>query len=163
MTRPFPQAGKAAVLALAAVAIVALAAAACGGGGEEEGDNAEQTPTTTATLSQDEVTLDLTVDAVFLFIRQRQRDRLRDLLGEELRQRVEEADLERLANCIPEGAVVQVASKELKVSADTATVKWTFLVTKADGSSDEVKRTWKFERRADGTWALSELPECPYD
>ncbi len=163
MTRPFPQAGKAAVLALAAVAIVALAAAACGGGGEGEGDNAEQTPTTTATLSQDEVTLDLTVNAVFLFIRQQRQERLRDLLGEGLRERVQEADLEQLATCIPEGAVVQVASKELKISGDTATVRWEFLATRANGTSDEVKRTWEFERRADGTWALSELPGCPFE
>jgi hypothetical protein len=172
--------------ALAALVAVAGLAAACGGNGNGGNENAPKigetqtavaattpgqstsatvvagtatavtTQTTDATAAVDEF------DSYVAQLQQRDRDRLRDLTGDQLRQRIRDQDLDRLASCVPAGATVTVVSRSVQVSGDTATVTATLKLTLADGTSSEAQHVVTFVRQADGTWKLSEIPSCPF-
>ncbi|RIK35164.1 MAG: hypothetical protein DCC58_20790 [Chloroflexi bacterium] len=155
--------------------IGSLALAACGGD-DDNGATATTVGQTqvapTATTVEQSVPTDATeadtgaveeaVDAVVLVLQQRDRDRLRDLTGDQLRQRVRDQELDQLQTCIPEGATVEVLGRQVTIDGDTATVTVTLQLTSADGKTSTSERVWTFERQADGSWMLAELPDCPF-
>jgi ketosteroid isomerase-like protein len=119
-------------------------------------------PSGTAQPTDDTAAVNAAVDDVLVAIRQHDRDRLHDLSGDRLRDRTHDADREHVVNCLPEGASVQIVSRDVTITGDTATVTVTFEVTTADGATQTVERVWTFARQPDGTWRLAELPECPF-
>jgi hypothetical protein len=148
------------------IAFVAFAFSACG----DDDDDVAGSPTATqvetgsqtASATDAEEQVSEAVDDVFVAIRDTQRDRLRDLTGEGLRDRARDQDFDRLMECVPDDAEIELISREVQVSGDTATVIVTFEITQ-DGEASEVERIWEFERADDGTWLLTEFPECPFD
>lgn len=108
------------------------------------------------------VAVEQAADAVFDAIRQHDRDRLHDHTGDHLRDRIQDRDLDHLAQCMPEGASMEVVDRTVEIEDGTATVTHTLEVTTADGETREVERVLTFEQDEDGDWVLTELPECPF-
>ena len=119
-------------------------------------------PSGTAQPTDDSAAVSAAVDEVLVAIQERDRDRLHDLSGDQLRDRTRDADRDHVVNCLPEGASVQIVSRDVTITGDTATVTVTFEVTTADGATQTVERVWTFARQPDGTWRLAEMPECPF-
>lgn len=88
------------------------------------------------------------------------REGIQELASDSLRERIQESDLDRLADCIGEGQEVQILPGPVTISGNAASVDVTWRITVGE-RSDEGKRNWQYERLADGSWALSALPECP--
>lgn len=86
---------------------------------------------------------------------------MRDLTGDQLRQRLQDRDLDRLTSCIPDGATVTVTDRQVSVSDGTATVTATLRITLADGTVQTVQHVVKFTQDASGVWRLAEIPACP--
>lgn len=155
-----------------AVAMLVAAALVAGCGGDDTAGPAPATERTTATSGTATTSATATgippelagaVDAFVAALADRDRDRLRDGTGDELRQRLRDRDLDRLRDCVPAGATVEVVSREATVEGDEAHVRVRLRITDATGATSEVEREWELERRADGTWVLTELPSCPFD
>lgn len=151
---------------MAVIAFVAFAFSACGDDDDDVASSptASQvetgSPTASATGAEEDVSE--AADDVFSAIRDMQRDRLRDLTGQALRDRARDQDYDHLMECVPENAAIELISREVEISGDTAAVTVTFEVTR-DGETYEVERVWEFERSEDGTWLLTEFPDCPFD
>jgi hypothetical protein len=128
-------------------------------GGQTPGANGTPGPTETP-LSGEESEVNEAVQEVFLSVRLRSSDRLRELLGPSLRDSVTGQELEEAIACVPRSAGLDIARRAFQLSGDTATATITFSVTEGDQAT-EVDRIWQFERDDDGTWKLSALPECP--
>lgn len=162
-----------AFIAAAIIIPLALTAAACDG--DEEGTSARspeaeaaegtvepgETLAADVAAAEDTAAVEVAVDDVFLVIQQRDQDRLRDFTGDKLQDRIQDQDLQQVATCIPDGTTVDLVSREVVVSGDTATATATFKITQ-DGETTDVQKVWEFQRQDDGTWALSALPECPF-
>jgi hypothetical protein len=154
------------IVPLAVLVTVALAAAACG----DDDDEAEvtdtpivTTPATGTTAPADESALNEAVDEVLAALQQRDRDRLRDLSGGQLRDQARDQDFERLLQCVPDDAEIDFISRDVEIDGSNATVTITFEVTQ-DGETTEVERVWEFELSEDGsTWLLMEFPDCPFN
>ena len=155
--------------------ILSLVFVACG---DDEDDAAEATITPVAatasptepgsgagepTASADnQAAVEETADELLLAMQDRDHDRMRDFSGDRLKERSHDQDFEHLATCMPEGASIQVVDRTVDIDNGTATVTQTLELTTADGTTTEAERVWTFERADDGTWVLSEMPECPF-
>ncbi len=140
------------LIAIAAVAVVVFALTCNGGAGDESG--IPNTPT------QGDPDVEVAVDTVLTAIRERDRATLSEMVGGQLRERIQEQDLDRAARCVPEGASVNLQEPVIETVADQASATLTFEVTQ-DGQTNEVTVVWNFERESDA-WVLKELPACPF-
>ncbi len=95
-------------------------------------------------------------------MRSRDMTRLRDLMGDQLRQQMRDQDMQKLMDCIPAGTTVTLVNRSVAISGDTAKVTVTFSVSTAGGTPSTVQRVWEFARQSDGTWTLVSAPECPF-
>lgn len=119
--------------------------------------------TSPAPTSDDQITaVERAADQVMQAIRDRDRDHLHDMTGHHLRDRMHDQDFDQMMQCIPDGATVDVLARVVEIDNGTATVTHTMQLTTADGQVTEIERTWIFEQADDGTWLLSERPDCPF-
>ena len=81
------------------------------------------------------------------------RDRLRDLSGAGIRDRIRDRD--SLFSAVDD---LTVADRQIDIDGDSATVTVTLDVT-IDGETSQVDRVWTYER-VDGEWFLSDVPDC---
>ena len=155
--------------------ILTLVFVACG---DDDDDAAEATATPVAATASptesgssageptasadDQAAVEETADEFLLAMQDRDRDRMHDFSGDRLKERSQDQDFEHLAMCMPEGASMQVVDRTVDIDDATATVTQALELTAADGTTTEVERVWTFERADDGTWELSEMPECPF-
>jgi glutathione synthase/RimK-type ligase-like ATP-grasp enzyme len=145
-----------AIAAVFAALLVALTGA-CGGD-----DTAISLPSPTTTLAaQDDAAIKGAVATVAAAIQERSADQIRVLLTADAAAKLKDADLQRAASCIPEGDTMQVQSQTIKPVRDGAQVDVSFAISRK-GTPRDIKRTWRFQRQADGSWLLSERPECPF-
>lgn len=156
-------------IAAALTAVALMAGAACGDDDDDTTTDtpaatspAEASPTATASATGDDAAaVGEAADEVLSAIRDQDRDRIHDLTGDQLRQRIQDQDFDQLATCLPDGASIEMLSRTVETDGDSATVTVTLQVTDDSGTS-QVERVWEFERQDDGTWALTELPDCPF-
>jgi hypothetical protein len=126
------------------------------------GDDDSPTPQPTVSITpEDEQALDKAVADVIAALQLRTTTALDSLANDQLRSRPEQLD--RLATCFPEaGGAISVRSREMKPGTGSS-VRLTinFTVTQ-DGATENSRRDWRFERQADGTYKLSDAPDCPF-
>lgn len=144
-------------LVLANALAAALLLTACGG----SSDGSDATPATTPSVQTSPVVVpdvaelrgmaNELIDA----IKASDRDRIRDMASGN-----QDTEADALAACVREGQEVDILVEEVFISGDEASVEVLWHVT-GSGRSDVGQRTWQYERQGDGSWALSELPECP--
>lgn len=97
------------------------------------------------------------LDDVIAACSDRDRDRLRDTLDPDLGDQVRDRDRDRLF--ADDDVTFDLVSRTVEVDGDTATVTAVFDVTD-DGETTQVERVWVFERTDDGTWVLTDVPDC---
>lgn len=136
--------------ALALMLALALGAAACG-----DADEAAPSEPAAPAAATEEATD--AVDDVLAACQDRDRDRLRDRLDDELADEVRDRDRDRLFAA--DDVTIELVSRTVEVDGDTATVTATFDVTR-DGETTQVERVWVLELADDGTWVLTEVPDC---
>ncbi len=148
--------------ALALAIALALVVSACGDDDDSAvTEDAEETaddpsddgPTDTAMTEDDEAALSEAVDDIAVACGAQNRDRLRDLGGAGIRDRIRDRD--PLFTAVDELTVVE---RVIDIDGDTATVTVTLDIT-VDGDNSQVERVWTYER-VDGAWLLSDVPDC---
>jgi hypothetical protein len=95
-------------------------------------------------------------------IQQRDRDRLQDVLGDQARERARDQDFQRLRDCVPDGATMTLLNRTVSITGDTATVTVTLQMPTFDGQTMTEDRVWTFQQQPNGTWKLTEFPDCPF-
>lgn len=93
-------------------------------------------------------------------LRQRDRDRLRDLIADRVRQQVNDQQIQQLADCVPQGATVSIVDQDIKVEGNNATVD-VVLQMESDSGTQRADLQLKFEL-TDGAFRLTEVPDCPF-
>lgn len=116
-------------------------------------DPDSDTATPAAATADEDAVLD-TVDDVVIACQDQDRDRLRNALAEDAQDRIRDRD-----RLFAEDATIEVISRTVEVDGDTATVTVVLEVTR-DGEATEVERVWVLERTDDGTWLLTDVPDC---
>ena len=147
------------LVAIVAIVIIGVALTCNGNDGGDDGKS-KQTPEAGTPLPGDEK-FEATVDAIIVVVRNGDGAELRDYLGAGLSEQVDDADLDGLAGCIPEGVTLRVLDRTLEVVGNDASATLEFEVTTADGQTSDVIGVWNFERGDEGDWLLKELPPCP--
>lgn len=138
--------------------VLAAFLAACGTGTTDVTDAAATGTEQTSEAEQAEISEAL--DEVVAACGDRDRDRLQDRLADDLHDQVRDRDRDRLFAA--EGTTIELLSRTVEIDGDTATVTTVIAVTRDDETS-EVERTWVFERTEDGTWVLTEVPDCLFE
>lgn len=144
------------------LAALALTLSACGTDTATT-DDAAATPSVagaTTERSDDEAAIAAALDDITMACQDADRDRLRDHVADELHEPLRDRDRDQLFHTDTD-ATITLLSRTIEVDGDTATVTTVHEVT-IDGETTEVERTWEFERTDDGTWVLTELPDCPF-
>lgn len=131
---------------------LAMVASACSDD-DDTTDATEQTADNGADSAADEVALSDSADELVAACGAQDRDRLRDLGGAGVRDRIRDRD--PLFSAVDELTTVD---RRIDIDGDTATVTVTLDVT-IDGATSEVDRVWTYER-VDGEWVLSDVPDC---
>lgn len=140
------------LVVLATLLTLAMVASACSDD-DDTTDATEQTADNGADSAADEVALSDSADELVAACGAQDRDRLRDLGGAGVRDRIRDRD--PLFSAVDELTTVD---RRIDIDGDTATVTVTLDVT-IDGATSEVDRVWTYER-VDGEWVLSDVPDC---
>jgi len=102
----------------------------------------------------------VSVENVILACREKNGVQLRQFVGERIRSRVTDEEIEQL---LGRGADVKLVSQSTEQHSEdgrsTATVSVRLEVERA-GGTETVEREWQLEREGDGVWRFTELPEC---
>jgi hypothetical protein len=149
------------LIAIVAVVIIGVALTCNGNGsGDDDGDSTQTPPAGTPVAGGEE--FEVTVDDIVTIIRQGQGAELRGHLSSSLLEQVDDAQLDALASCVPQGVTLTVVDRNLEELANDASATIEFEVTNAAGETSDVTGVWNFERSGD-SWLLKELPPCPVE
>ena len=140
--------------ALAILLVTALAATACGANTSAQ-TTSSLSSTTTLTPEDEEVAM--VADEVLEACQERDRDRLRDLSGDQLRQQLQDRDYDSFfENCESFATTEQTITRD----GDMARVQLRY---RLGDEGLERECTLEMERNGNGPWRLHTLPECPAD
>ncbi len=149
------------VMVAVAVGAAVLLGSTCGDDGSDTASTSGSVAVTVASVAGvastvttgEEAAVSAAVDDLAVACGAQDRDRLRDLSGDGVRDRVRDQD-----QLFTEVEELTVIDREISITGDTATVTAMVEVT-VDGDTSQVERVWTFER-VDGVWLLSEVPDC---
>lgn len=152
---PHPLPNFARLFVAGVIVAAALAAVACGGG------SGNPTPAPTiAVSSADEQAMDQAIAAVMAGLQLRTTKALDGLATDKLLQHV--SVLDPLATCFPADGALSVRTRQIKAEIGSAVrASINFTVTQ-NGATTTVPRDWHFERQADGSFKLTDAPDCPF-
>lgn len=110
------------------------------------------------TLSDEESEVAAVAGEVVDACQDRDRDRLRDLSGDQLRLQIQDRDYDQFFNDCER---YEIMERTVGVDGDTAQVRFRYRLRDGDVERDCM---FEFERRgAAGPWRLRALPDCPLD
>lgn len=138
--------------ALAILLVTALTATACGANSSAE-TTSSLSSTTTLTPEDEEVAM--VADEVLEACQERDRDRLRDLSGDQLRQQLQDRDYDNFfENCESFDTLERVVTRD----GDMARIQLRYRL-----GDQELERecTFEMERNGNGPWRLHTWPDCP--
>ena len=104
--------------------------------------------------------MDTAITAVIAALQQRTTTALDSLATDKLKARV--SSLDPLATCYPADGALAVRTRVIKPeSGNDVRATINFTVTQ-NGATTTVANDWRFERQADGSFKLTDAPDCPF-
>lgn len=134
------------------VAVASVVATACDDATTTQ-PGTEASTSTIRSQEQDRDRLQQAVAGVVSSCQERDRDRLRDLVQEQLRDRV--LDMEMLGVC--DGSALSATLEDLTIDGDTATVRVRLRISAKNGEVSELGEIWRFRWERE-RWVIAELP-----
>lgn len=117
----------------------------------------DDSTTTSTTLSVEEGEVAAVADDVIDACQTRDRDRLRDLTGDQLRLQIQDRDYEQFFEDCDQN---QIMERTVTVEGDSAQVRLRYRLRDGD---EERECMFELERRGAGPWRLRAMPDCPVD
>jgi hypothetical protein len=112
---------------------------------------------TSTTLSVEESEVAAVADDVIDACQTRDRDRLRDLSGDQLRLQIQDQDYDRFFDDCDQN---QIMERTVTVEGDSAQVRFRYRLRDGDLERECV---FELERLGAGPWRLRDIPDCPVD
>lgn len=119
--------------------------------------NTDDPTTTSTTLSVEESEVAAVADDVIDACQTRDRDRLRDLTGDQLRLQIQDRDYQQFFEGCDQS---QIEERTVTVEGDSAQVRFRYRLRDRDL---ERECTFELERRGAGPWQLRVMPNCPVE